>query len=162
MKIFKSTTLLGLVASVSLFFVSCKKNDAGFDNTSYTLSGSATGAQVVPTVNTNASGNITGSYNGRTNVLMYNVTFTGLSASVNSVNFFAASDFSTASAGANSTSAQFHAAITQTGMTGAATGSVTLSEAQEIDLLNGRWYYTVGNTTYMNGEIRGRVIATAE
>jgi hypothetical protein len=55
----------------------------------------------------------------------------------------------------------FSLAITTPGVNGSASGSITLTDAQETALLANNTYYTVSSITYPSGEIRGQVTATA-
>jgi hypothetical protein len=119
----------------------------------YTLSGTASGSQEVPAVTTAGSGSVTGSYNSSTNLLNYTVTWTGLSGPATLMHFHGP-----ALAGANA-----GVALGITGFTSAAsgsyTGSATLNDTQEADLLAGKWYYNVHTTNNGGGEIRAQVSA---
>jgi len=64
-----------------------------------------------------------------------------------------------AMAGVNGT-LMFPLSITTPGVTGSANGSITLTDAQETDLLAGKTYYTVSSSTYPSGEIRGQITAS--
>lgn len=144
-----------LVMGSMLVGTSCSKDD---DNNTpapkvdYTLSGTASGSQEVPAVTTGGSGTVTGSYNSSTNLLNYTVTWTGLSGPATLMHFHGP-----ASAGANA-----GVALGITGFTSAAsgsyTGSATLNDTQEADLLAGKWYYNVHTTANGGGEIRAQVV----
>jgi hypothetical protein len=54
----------------------------------------------------------------------------------------------------------FPLSITTPGVSGSATGSVTLTDAQETILLANNMYYTISSATYTGGEIRGQITAT--
>jgi len=142
------------VAALALGFTSCDKDDDDDDpDNSYTLSATANGAQEVPAVTTNATGTLTGTYNSETNVMNYTINWTGLSGAAQMMHFHGP-----ALAGVNAGVAE-----PITGFTAAAagsyTGSVTLSDAQEADLLAGRWYWNVHTVANGNGEIRGQISA---
>jgi hypothetical protein len=159
-KLFSKRALLALCVGVSLFAVSCDKNDDDMDNNTqtYNVSGSGSGSQVVPSVTTTATSTLTGTYNSNTNNLQYTISWTGLAATANTVRFYGP-----ASAGTNATgNAQYDAAITAPGLNGSASGNITLTAAQETDLLAGNWYYLIGNTTYLAGEVRGQITATVQ
>lgn len=158
-KLFTGKALLALLMSVSLLAISCDKDDDINDNTqTYVVSGNGSGSQVVPVVTTTATSAITGTYNAETNNLQYNISWTGLAATANAVQFFGP-----ASTGANASgTAQYNLTITTAGLTGNASGNVTLTAEQEADLLTGKWYYIVGNTTYLTGEVRGQITATPQ
>ena len=76
MNLFKRITnvpVLIAVASV-IGFSSCEKDEMDdINEDTYTLSGNATGSQVVPAVTTTATGSISGSYNTQTNQMQYNI-----------------------------------------------------------------------------------------
>lgn len=159
-KLFSKRALLALCVGVSLVALSCNKDDDDFDNNvqMYTISGNGSGAQVVPSVSTTATSNISGTYNRSNRNLQYTISWTGLAATANAVRFYGP-----AAAGVNATGeAQYDAAITTPGLNGNASGTVTLTAAQETDLLTGNWYYTVGNATYLTGEVRGQVTAAPQ
>ena len=150
-----------VVLAGSVLFTSCSKDNSNDNNNpgrTYTISGSGNGAQVVPIVSTTATSNLTGAYNSSTNVLQYNITWTGLATAANGVRFYGP-----AAAGANATgSSQFELGITTPGATGTAAGSITLGAQQETDLLNGNWYYTISNATHATGEVRGQVVTAVQ
>ena len=156
-----SKLMLFVLFTGSVMFMSCSKDKDSNNNNNdriYTVSGSGNGAQVVPVVSTTATSNLTGSYNSSTNILQYNITWTGLATTANGVRFYGPG-----ATGVNATgNSQFDLGITTPGMAGTAAGSITLSAEQETDLINGNWYYTISNATYASGEVRGQVVATAQ
>src|SRR5574339_470059 len=52
--------------------------------------------------------------------------------------------------------------ITTVGATGASTGSITLTDQQETDLLGGNWYYLIGTSNNLTGEVRGQITASPQ
>ena len=137
-------------------FMSCERDKEMVVNNIYNLRGNANGTQEAPTrVTTTATGTITGTYDKSTNALNYTITWNGL-------------------IGGNPSAMHFHGpadpgiaapvAVGITGFTPAASGSfsgnATLTDAQEIDFMNGLWYYNIHNATYPGGEIRGQVFLT--
>lgn len=150
-KTIPSIALFGLLA-----FASCKKDD---NNTPaadmYNISASMTPAQETGTLNGNptGSGTTTGTYNATTNTLQYNVTWTGLTGTATLGHFHGP-----ALAGANASPVITFNLINNTSA-GSATGSVTLNETQEADLLAGKWYTNIHTQTNGGGEIRGQVSA---
>lgn len=145
-------TLLGFL----LLFLGCEKDAETVNNPVYNLRGNATGDQEAPTrITTTATGTITGTYNKESNLLTYTITWNGLT-------------------GGNAAAMHFHgpaepgkAAGVRLGITGftpAASGTVsgtaTLDDTQEDELVNGLWYYNIHNATYQPGEIRGQVVLT--
>ena len=134
----------------------CDKDDDDNNNnnpqTSYTLSGNATGSQEVPAVSTSGTGSLSGNYNSNTNLLNYTINWSGLTGPVNLMHFH----------GPAAVGLTASPVVTITGFTSAASGSVTgsatLTDAQETDLLGGKWYYNLHTALYPNGEIRAQVV----
>lgn len=145
-----------LMAAGIFSFTSCNKEDNPVADNSYELSGNATGAQVSPAVSSNATATLTGNYNSVTNIMQYNVTWTGLAVTADSVSLYGPAD-----AGANG-SFVGTLTITTPGVNGTASGSAQLTEEEEADLLANKWYYAIQNATYMNGEIRGQILTTKD
>lgn len=158
---FSGKALLALCISASLFTASCSKDNDSDDNTNaetYAVSGNGSGSQVVPSVTTTATSSLTGTYTRSNRNLQYNVSWTGLVAAANAVRFYGP-----ASAGSNASgNAQYDITINSGGISGTSSGNVTLTAEQEADLLANKWYYTVGNATYVTGEVRGQIMATAQ
>ncbi|MCU0450559.1 MAG: CHRD domain-containing protein [Bernardetiaceae bacterium] len=107
------------------------------------------GANEVPAINSPGTGQLTGTYNLQTNVLTYRVTFGQLTngAAPTAMHFHGP-----AAAGAN--------AGVQVGIPVQAspvTGTATLTDAQEADLLAGRWYYNLHTAAFPGGELRGQL-----
>ncbi|HEY9364504.1 MAG TPA: CHRD domain-containing protein, partial [Chitinophagaceae bacterium] len=145
-----------LMAAGIFSFTSCNDEDNPAADNSYELSGNASGAQVSPAVSSTATASLTGSYNSATNIMQYNVTWTGLAVAADSVALYGPAD-----AGANG-SFIGKLTITTPGVNGTASGSAQLTEDEEADLLANKWYYSIQNATYMNGEIRGQVLTTKD
>ena len=145
--------LVGAALIVSTLFVSCDKDD-DIDDQTYTISGNASGSQVNPTTTSTATGTMTGSYNARTNVLQYNVSWSNLSTTAGLVQVYGP-----ASVGVNG-SLLFPLTITTPGVNGSASGNITLTATQEAALVANSIYYTVSSTTYPSGEIRGQITAS--
>lgn len=147
---------IAIAATLFVCFPACDKDTEIVNNPAYNLRGNANGTQEVPTrVTTTATGTITGTYNKDNNTLNYTINWNGLT-------------------GGNPTAMHFHgpadpgvAAGIVVGITGFPTtasgtvsGTATLTDAQETDLVNGLWYYNIHNATYPGGEIRGQVFLT--
>jgi len=139
---------------VSTLFVSCDKEDDDVKDDTYTISGNSSGSQMSPSNASTATGTMTGSFNARTNLLTYAIGWSNLSATAGLVQMYGG-----AMAGVNGT-LMFPLSITTPGVTGSANGSITLTDAQETDLLAGKTYYTVSSSTYPSGEIRGQITAS--
>lgn len=150
------TKILSIALGLTVSFLACEKDKETVNNPIYNLRGAANGAQETPNrINTTATGNITGSYNKDNNLLTYTITWTGLT-------------------GGNPTAMHFHGpadpgvgAGIRVGITGfpatasgTVSGTATLSDEQETELVSGLWYYNIHNATYPPGEIRGQVFLT--
>jgi CHRD domain-containing protein len=137
-------------------FIGCDKDDD--DNTTsgmYTVSGNASGSQVVPGVTVTGTGGITGTYNANTNVMSYSMAWTGLSGNPTATAFY------TGASGANG-SLVGNTTVTTSGATGASVGTITLTDAQETELLKGSMYYLISTSAHTSGEIRGQITATPQ
>lgn len=141
---------------VSTLFVSCdKEDDVDMTDQTYTTTGNANGTQMSPSNTSTSTGTLTGTYNATTNLWQYNIVWSNLSATAGLVQVYGP-----AAIGVNG-SLMFSLAITTPGVNGSASGSITLTDAQETALLANNTYYTVSSITYPSGEIRGQVTATA-
>src|ERR1700754_2074006 len=83
---FAAAASIALVALVS--FPSCDKDDDDNNDNTFTISGNASGSQVVPSVAATGSGTITGTYNSDTRMMNYTSTWTGLSGAPNSAGLY--------------------------------------------------------------------------
>ena len=155
----RTKTFLPTVLAGVLFFtaVSCDKDDD--DKTlsnKYNVTGNASGAQEVPVVASNGTATIAATYDADANTLGYTITWTGLNDNVNNMHFHGPAD-PTICAGV---------AIAITGWAAAKAGTVsgtaTLTETQEADLLGGKWYYNLHTPFKSSGEIRGNLTATRQ
>ena len=128
--------------------------------TSYTLSASLDGAQETPPVVTGGTGTMTGTYDDVTNILLWSGTFGSLNSGTTNAHFHGPAAVGVGPAGVQvgmtaSTGDVFPLAVTS----GAYSGSATITDLQEADLLNGLWYVNIHTTTSAGGEIRGQVYA---
>jgi hypothetical protein len=147
------------VAIATSTLVACDKDDDDDDNNQagiYTLSGNASGAQMVPSVTGNGTGTITGTYNSNTRALNYTSNWNGLSGAPTSGGFYGGATGVNGSAIGSPWNLG-----TNPLATGNVSGNMTLTDAQATDLMNGNWYYSMGTGTNTNGEIRGQMTATA-
>lgn len=151
----KKPMLIGAMAMLgSMLFVACSKNDDPLvDNRPYTISGNATGSQVVPAVRDSGTATITGTYNPQTRMLNYTSNWTNLSGAPLSAGFYGGA------AGASGIAVGTGWSLSG-GPTGTVTGNVTLTEAQAAQLMDGNLYYTYSTSNFPSGEIRGQIGAT--
>lgn len=142
-----------LFASLLILSSSCDKDEDDGPKTEYTISGTATGAQEVPAVTTTGTGAVSGTYNASTNMLTYDISWTNVKAVPTMMHFHGP-----AMPGENAapiiTITPFTANVT-----GTASGTANLTEAQETDLLAGRWYYNLHTPNHPAGEIRAQIAA---
>ena len=144
--------LLGTALAGAVSFSSCDKNDDTPENNMYTISGAGSSSQVFPAYSGSATGTISGTYNKQSNQLDYNVGWNGLTDTASTVGFYSGLS------GVTGEQAQPLSVTTQ-GQTGASVGTMLLTEAQEADLLAGKWYYSVGTLANIGGEVRGQITA---
>jgi len=124
------------------------------------ISNPITPTQEVPAITSNGYGRITALYDNVTKVLMYNVTWQlnkgTTDSTVTNAHFHAPSPVGGASAGVA-------VAVSTTDMvtknSGRSAGAVTLTAAQETDLLAGNMYFNIHSTLAAGGELRGQLIA---
>lgn len=150
----KITTMAAalLLTGATTLFSSCEKNNDNSTSNLYHVAATLSGAQEVPAVTTNATGTVTGTYDAGTKSLTYNVSWSGLSGTATAAHFHGP-----AAAGSNaSVVVPFTIAANGT----SASGSITLTDQQEADMLNGLWYANVHTAAHAGGEIRGQVTAT--
>jgi hypothetical protein len=151
---FFKTTMALLAVSAACILTSCDKDDDDMDNDkTYTISGNASGSQETPAVATSATGTLTGSYNSRTNMLTYSISWSGLSGNVSVAHFHGPALVGVAANPIHDIS------ISTNGVNGTASGSITLADSTESHLLNGKLYYNLHTVLNPNGEIRGQVTA---
>jgi hypothetical protein len=149
-------SLVVLFGALAFSVSSCDKDDDDDDNNRmYTISGNASGAQMVPSVSGTGSGTITGTYDPNTRIMTYTSAWTGLSGAPTSAGFY------------NGTTGVSGSAIGTpwalgTGLngTGSFSGSMTLTSEQADQLTAGNWYYSYGTATNSSGEVRGQISAT--
>ncbi|MDQ6608729.1 MAG: CHRD domain-containing protein [Bacteroidota bacterium] len=148
------------IAAAGLLFVmfsSCKKDTTTtvtVNNPIYNIRGNASAKQEAPTNPSTATGTITGTYDKDKNLLTYTITWTGLTGNATNGHFHGPAD--------PGVSASVIVPFTSFPATtsGTFSGTVTLTDAQETDFVNGLWYYNIHTATYPGGEIRGQIFLT--
>jgi hypothetical protein len=149
-----------ILATVSSFVVISCSHDLGYLDTqpatTLTISGeNANGANERPTpVTTSATGTISGSYDPNTNILNYTINWTGLSDAPTAAHFHGPADRNTAAGVLIPITLP-----TGAGVSGSASGTATLTDQQESQLLAEMWYYNIHTALNPGGEIRGQVVA---
>lgn len=149
-----SGLLVGSMAIATL--VGCTKDDDDEGKNSYTVSATLNAANEVqtPAVVSPATGTLTGDYNSNTNVLTYNINWTNLTADVSGMHFHGPAS-ATENAGV-----LLPITPATTSATGSTSGTATLTDAQETDMLAGKWYANIHTSNFPAGEIRGQISAT--
>ena len=105
-------------------------------------------ANEVPPVASNATGQVNAVLTKDTNVLRWQLTYSGLSGPATAGHFHGP-----AMAGANA-----GVAVPFTGaVTSPMSGQATLNAAQVADLLDGKWYVNIHTAQFPGGEIRGQL-----
>jgi hypothetical protein len=145
-----------VVAMGALVLSSCKKDENNNNNkTNYSISGNASGSQMVPSVSDTGTATISGTYNANTKVLTYTTNWSNLTGAPTSGGFYSGAT------GVNGTMVgstwNLGTGLTETGTF---SGQTTLTADQANQLLNGEWYYSLGTTANPNGEVRGQITAS--
>lgn len=113
-----------------------------------TLTTQMRGANEVPPAATNATGQVDAVLNKESNLLKWQLSYSGLSGPATAGHFHGP-----AMVGANA-----GVALPFTGaMTSPMSGEATLTAAQAADLLAGRWYANIHTAKFPGGEIRGQM-----
>jgi hypothetical protein len=154
----KLRRMMAIGAIVACFaLASCDKNDDDNNNNnrSYTISGNASGSQMVPSVAGNGSGTISGTYDPNTRMLTYNSGWSGLTGAPTSAGFYTGATGVSGSA----VGSPWTLGSNLTG-TGTFSGSTTLTTEQADQLTSGNMYYSYGTAANSGGEVRGQITAT--
>ena len=135
--------------------VSCDNDDEGdpAENQPYTISGNASGSQMVPPVAGTGSATITGTYNPVTRELNYTSNYNDLTGAPTAGGFY---NGPSGSSGLAVGSGWTFSGSTGTGST---TGKMTLTNEQADQLTKGNWYYSYGTVANPSGEVRGQITA---
>jgi hypothetical protein len=161
---FKLFTLSALF--VLCFFASCDKEDDlhQYPDRSRYISNYdffLTGSQQIPSNTSTATGRIEGTYDRRTKVYSYKITWSGLSSAVTGIHIHGLADrgyiaipgtypsgvASAASGNSTATSGTFSSTLLVDGMV-----------IKEPDFLAGKFYVDIHTTNFPNGEIRGQIL----
>jgi hypothetical protein len=131
-----------LFVSTAVILLACSMAQAEIYNYHFFLDGPQAGVVTPGT----GEGHVT--YNSVSNQIQWNVTYKDLLGTVNNAHFHGP-----ALPGEN-TGVQ----INHQGLANPQTGTATLTEVQEGQLLSGRWYWNIHTSFNGNGEIRGQVV----
>src|SRR5437773_2717461 len=149
-KFWKASWLASIVIIICLAIVSCSKNNNGSvsNSNTYALSGNASGSQETPPNSTSGIASLSGTFNASTNVLQYNITWSGLTGSATGMHFHGPATMGV------SASILVGLNITTNGISGNGSGTVTVDESFKSALLAGQIYYNIHTALYPAGEIR--------
>lgn len=142
----------------AFFLASCEKDYREDATATHIISGSTlNGANVVPANASAATGTVTGSYDSKTKVFTYKVTWSGLSAAVTGIHIHGP-----ASAGTVSPTPTQSAAGFSTATSGSYSGTLLADGniVRQSDLLAGQYYidiHTSQSPYSTTGEIRGQL-----
>jgi hypothetical protein len=142
---------LAVVLSVAVTACENDDDDPAPVKKNFTLSANANAAQEVPTNSSTGTGTLTGTYDSVANSLTFQVSWTGLTGNVTNMHFHGPA-LPGVSAGV---------ALAMPGWpatpSGTHSGTLTLTQAQEADLMSGKWYWNIHTAANGGGEIRGQV-----
>jgi hypothetical protein len=128
---------------------------------SFTLASSLDGAQETPPVITLGTGTMTGTYDDVSNLLTWSGSFSALNSGTTNAHFHGPAAVGVGPAGVQVGITAATGDVFPLGVTsGSFSGTATITDAQETDLLAGLWYVNIHTTTSGGGEIRGQVFAT--
>ena len=154
-----------LLCFVSLTIGSCTKGKdlVSLTGATYTVTGAADGAQVVPNTGVNATGTFNGWYDEQTNVLTFTLAwaniFGGTPADpITSVKFYGPA--ATGANGALMETVVFSNSNASGSVTLGLGGYAELSLSERSVLYGGGCYYVLCTQKYPNGIIRGQLKAT--
>lgn len=133
------------LALVSMLIISCKKTTVNTQNFYVAFKATLNGASETPANSSAATGTASATYNLNTRVLLVNVTYTGLTATMAHIH-----------KGAVGVGGGI--IFTITNLASPINTSFTLDAAQEADLLANLYYVNIHSAAYINGEIRGQLV----
>ena len=114
------------------------------------------GLNEVPSNASTATGTITGTYDSATNTISFTITFSGLGSNTSAAHFHGP-----AFPGTNAPVTYAHTGF-PTGVTsGTLTGTQVITDAEEKDLLAGKWYSNIHTVNFPGGEIRALIFFSA-
>ena len=116
------------------------------------LMASLSGTEEVPSNDSSGTGTLEATYDSDSNVLNYTVTYSGLTGDATAAHFHGP-----AAPGENASPIL----PIEGSLASPFSGTATLTDAQEADLLSGAWYFNIHTAQYPGGEIRGQVLQTA-
>lgn len=116
------------------------------------LSAMLSGTEEVPANSSPGTGMLEATYDSDSNVLNFTVTYDGLTGEPTAAHFHGP-----AAPGENAPPA----VPVEGSLASPISGTATLTDAQEAELLGGQWYFNVHTAQYPDGELRGQVLQSA-
>jgi hypothetical protein len=152
----KLPVVLMSVLCSAVIIAGCDKDNDDDDNMNrtYSISGNASGDQMVPAVTGAGTGTINGTYNASTRQLNYTSNWNGLTGAPVAGSFY----YGASGVSGTTVSTPWIIANDATA-TGSTTGTITLTPEEAAQLLAGNWYYAYSTTANPTGEIRGQITA---
>lgn len=153
------TRVISLACSFTLMLTiiaGCHKSysDGDLHTGVYTITGEASGSQMVPAVNASATGTISGTYNTHNNIVTWTAYWNRLTGSPTSASFHIGARGSTGVTVEPTWT--FYRALA---ISDSLSGTMVLTADQANQLVNGGFYFTIETTANSTGEIRGQISA---
>lgn len=143
----KIRTFLALFFLATTIFVSCEKEEEFVNENIGFANILVNSNQEVPTNTSAASGTSNITYNKNSNTLTYTINYSGVTPT--------AMHFHKGAVGVSGPVVLAVPSPYSNGMS----GSLTLTEEQEVDFLAGLWYLNIHSAAFPGGEIRGQVVS---
>lgn len=129
--------------------------------TSFTIVASIDGTQETPPVVTPGTGSMTGTYDDVSNLLTWSGSFSSLTGTTTDAHFHGPAAVGSPAGIAIHITALGGGDIFPLGVTsGAFSGTATITDLQESQLISGLWYVNIHTSFRSGGEIRGQIYAT--
>lgn len=155
-QVFKPTRVVLFILAIATLGFTAFNASVGSVSSVKKVTVKLTGAQEVPAVATSGSGTAVLTYNTETKVITYKITWKlgSATSTTTMMHFHGAED------GGPTKNSGVQIPITgfSTGSSGKFSGStVPLTDAQEDQLLHGKWYVNIHSSVSPGGEIRGNI-----
>lgn len=159
------TAVLVFIATGS--WVACTKGGKpeGIGGDRYTVSSAASSKQLVPAIDTTATGTLAGLYDAQSNILTYTITWNDLWRDTKKDTITSVSFYGPANATANGTLVR-SLPFVNTNRAGSINlglaGITGFTENEKKSLLGGACYFTIDTKRYPSGIIRGQLAAAKQ
>ena len=140
-----------VVAAAIITLNACNKDDNNRPKNMFDFSASINAAQETPPTGESGTGTCTATYDSVTNQLSYTITWSGLTGAPTAMHFHKAD-----------VGVPGDVEIPITGFPATASGTLssnaTVDQAEEQDLLEGKFYVNIHTAAHAGGEIRGQLV----